>query len=177
MDLLDKLKDAATTGNVLYSEAIEEITKLKESTEGWQEVFLLIKEVVDAVGCKCDQAVPKSPNEPTKVDDATPPAFYPEKIKCMVQSIRDNCGCSYAGAGRGDCEHAVGLPGKSIPGQHDGDDDTVDHYGKPNGWCWFCWHSHQLAEAHEMNALCEDCCTQDVSECLERKKADDAEEN
>lgn len=48
--------------------------------------------------------------------------------------------CLLAGPGRGDCEHAVGLPGKSIPGQHDGDDDTVDHYGKPNGWCWFCWN-------------------------------------
>jgi len=51
--------------------------------------------------------------------------------------------CSLAGPGRGDCENFVGLPGKSIPGQHDGDDDTVDHCGKPNGWCWHCWLMHE----------------------------------
>lgn len=45
-------------------------------------------------------------------------------------------GCALSGPSRGDCEHALGLPGKSIPGQHDGLDDTVDVYGKPNGWCW-----------------------------------------
>lgn len=47
--------------------------------------------------------------------------------------------CVYSGPGRGDCEHFLGLPGKSIPGQHDGQDDTVDHRGKPNGWCQRCW--------------------------------------
>ena len=57
-------------------------------------------------------------------------------------------GCTLAGLGRGDCEHFIGLPGKSIPGQHNGD-DTVDVYGKPNGWCWSCWKSHQLAKARE----------------------------
>lgn len=53
-------------------------------------------------------------------------------------------GCTLAREARGDCEHFVGLPGKSIPGQHDGPDDTVDVYGKPNGWCWSCWKSHQI---------------------------------
>ncbi len=53
-------------------------------------------------------------------------------------------GCTLAEPGRGDCEHAVGLPGHSIPGQHDGPDDTVDAYGKPNGWCWSCWKSHKI---------------------------------
>jgi hypothetical protein len=52
-------------------------------------------------------------------------------------------GCTLAGPGRGDCEHFIGLPGKSMPGQHDGPDDTVDVYGKPNGWCWRCWLTHQ----------------------------------
>lgn len=55
--------------------------------------------------------------------------------------------CNLARPGRGDCEHAVGLPSKSIPGQHDGPDDTVDHCGIPNGWCAPCWNVHQLAKA------------------------------
>ena len=56
-------------------------------------------------------------------------------------------GCTLAGPGRGDCAHFVGLPGKSIPGQHDGKDDTVDCYGKPNGWCWSCWKDYKLQVA------------------------------
>lgn len=54
--------------------------------------------------------------------------------------------CAYAGPGRGDCESFVGLPGRSIPRQHDGDDDTVDVYGKPNGWCWHCWLMYQRGQ-------------------------------
>jgi len=74
-------------------------------------------------------------------------------------------GCEYSGSpGRGDCENFIGLPGESIPGQHDGDDDTVDHYGKPNGWCWYCWKSYQLNRAinerdealDALEALCND---------------------
>lgn len=61
----------------------------------------------------------------------------------------DKNGCAFAGPGRGDCEHAVGLPGKSVPGQHDGPDDTVDAYGKPNGWCWFCWRGYRIARLEE----------------------------
>jgi len=57
----------------------------------------------------------------------------------------DGGGCTLTAPGRGDCEHAVGLPGKLIPpGQHDGADITVDAYGKPNGWCWSCWKNHQI---------------------------------
>ena len=52
-------------------------------------------------------------------------------------------GCTLTGPGRGDCLHFIGLPGRSIPGQHDGPDDTVDEYGKPNDWCWLCWKSNQ----------------------------------
>ena len=51
--------------------------------------------------------------------------------------------CRYARPGRGDCAHFVGLPGKSIPGRHDGPDDTVDEYGIPNGWCEYCWLQHK----------------------------------
>ena len=62
----------------------------------------------------------------------------------MAQIDDEDAHCSYAGPGRGDCDHFVGLPGESIPGQHDGPDDTIDVYGKPNGWCWFCWHGLQI---------------------------------
>jgi len=55
-------------------------------------------------------------------------------------------GCQLAGPGRGDCEHAIGLPGIPITGQHDGEDTTVDANGKPNGWCWYCWQAHQIKE-------------------------------
>lgn len=53
-------------------------------------------------------------------------------------------GCLFSGIGRGNCEHAIGLPGKSVPGLHDGDDDTVDEYGRPNGWCEVCWRGRQI---------------------------------
>lgn len=62
---------------------------------------------------------------------------------------RDGC-CELAGPGRGDCAHFVGLPGKSVPGQHDGKDDTLDAYGKPNGWCWSCWRQHKIAVLERM---------------------------
>ena len=68
-----------------------------------------------------------------------------ERAEAALADLQNGGGC-HAGKGRGDCEHFVGLPGKSIPGQHDGPDDTVDEYGKPNGWCWQCWKSHQLAD-------------------------------
>lgn len=57
------------------------------------------------------------------------------------KSIR---GCLLSKLGRGDCEHAVGLPGKSIPGRHDGPDDTLDEYDRPNGWCEVCWRGRQI---------------------------------
>ena len=60
------------------------------------------------------------------------------------QEDQDGGGCSFAGVGRGDCSNYVGLPGHSIPDQHDGEDDTVDCYGKPNGWCWSCWKSEKI---------------------------------
>lgn len=50
----------------------------------------------------------------------------------------------------GDCLHFIGFPGKSIPGQHDGRDDTVDEYGKPNGWCWSCWKTHQIEQLNSL---------------------------
>lgn len=78
--------------------------------------------------CNCDQALKLK-----------------EKLKDVAEGV-----CVYSGPGRGDCEHAVGLPGKSIPGQHDGDDDTVDHTGKPNGWCSPCWREYQLRQLERL---------------------------
>lgn len=53
-----------------------------------------------------------------------------------------SCTCSEPG----DCEYRIGIPGTSIPGAHDGPDDTVDVYGKPNGWCWMCWKTYQIEQ-------------------------------
>ena len=64
----------------------------------------------------------------------------------------DGGGCELSGRGRGDCFNAVGLPGETVPDQHDGPDDTVDVYGRPNGWCWQCWKSHQIDELQSINA-------------------------
>lgn len=59
--------------------------------------------------------------------------------------VEDGCGCTLAGPNRGDCEHFVGIPSPfHKPRQHDGDNDTVDCYGKPNGWCWSCWKSYKI---------------------------------
>lgn len=62
-----------------------------------------------------------------------------------IERALNGGGCTLSGPGRGDCEHEIGLPGKSIPGQHDGEDDTVDVYGKPNEWCWSCWKSYRIS--------------------------------
>jgi hypothetical protein len=65
----------------------------------------------------------------------------------MTNDLARNGGCTLAGPGRGDCAHFIGLPGESIPNQHDGADDTLDVYGKPNGWCWSCWKDQKIARA------------------------------
>lgn len=61
--------------------------------------------------------------------------------------------CLFATFGRGDCWNYVGLPGRSMPGKHNGPDDTVDCYDKPNGWCWSCWKSHQLEKTQRSNRM------------------------
>ena len=68
-------------------------------------------------------------------------------MKMQMKKIIEEGTCSrtgWSGISVGNCIRAIGLPGKSIPGQHDGPDDTVDGHGKPNGWCWSCWRSHQI---------------------------------
>jgi hypothetical protein len=78
-----------------------------------------------------------------QIDNAQQQASPREEPKTEIPGVLNHSehGCEYSRAGRGDCEHYVGLPGRSIPGQHDGTDDTVDVYGRPNGWCWRCWLS------------------------------------
>jgi hypothetical protein len=50
--------------------------------------------------------------------------------------------CLFAGEGRGDCEHFVGLPDfRNITDANHA--EFVDEYGKPLGWCWVCWLKHQ----------------------------------
>ena len=65
--------------------------------------------------------------------------------------------CRFKGPGRGDCFHFVGLPERSIPGQHDGPDDTVDEYGIPNDWCEYCWLSYKYEQLQKTIMKCEVC--------------------
>jgi len=69
--------------------------------------------------------------------------FSSQQLKAEVERLKGSDFCQLTKPGRGDCEHFIGLPGISIPGQHDGHDDTKDCYDKPNGWCWACWRSYE----------------------------------
>ncbi len=89
-----------------------------------------------------DKHLPQSSNPPRMPTHILGP---PEQTTTVTGG-----GCTFAMSEGGDCEHAIGLPGKSIPGQHDGPDNTVDEYGKPNGWCWSCWKSHQIDELRKL---------------------------
>ncbi len=79
--------------------------------------------------------------------------YLSARAKELCRKLLSGGGCYFATGGRGDCYHYVGLPGRSVPGQHDGDDDTVDHYGKPNGWCWSCWKSRRLEKMQRSNRM------------------------
>jgi hypothetical protein len=68
-----------------------------------------------------------------------------EELKARLEQP----GCLLAESGRGDCEHFIGFPGLIVKGQHDGP-PTQDVYGKPNGWCWFCWWSYRTHKAEEI---------------------------
>jgi len=80
--------------------------------------------------------------------------------------------CLYAAPGRGDCEHFVGLPGLIVKGHHDGP-PTEDEYGKPNGWCWYCWLSHKAHIATErLNAMKQDDSLNSVQEDIDNLRLD-----
>jgi hypothetical protein len=79
------------------------------------EALALLREKPEAMGLTCCPGIPDSDDPPT---------------------------CKYAGPGRGDCEHFVGLPSGL-------NESTTDVYGKPNDWCWFCWLSYRLVKAQE----------------------------
>ena len=61
------------------------------------------------------------------------------KLGRTVETMQATHGCLLSGPGRGDCWHALGLPGKR---EHP---ETIDHYGRPNGWCQVCWQSERIA--------------------------------
>ncbi len=92
-------------------------------------------------------------DEVLEVLDGPSPAYLQERVRELCRRLTDGGRCHFATAGRGDCWNYVGLPGRSIPGKHDGPDDTRDHYGKPNGWCWLCWKSYQLEKTQRCNRL------------------------
>lgn len=93
-------------------------------------------------------------NPPVEVTDLVNVVGPETTVPAQTKSW-DNMGCSLAGPGRGDCFHFIGYPSPiHKPGQHDGFDDTVDSYGKPNGWCWSCWKDYRLEKAlSELSAL------------------------
>jgi hypothetical protein len=73
------------------------------------------------------------------------------RLLAFVHNTDIAMNCLYAGgkAGAersgGDCEHALGLnrpgpDGEAIP-------RSTDIYGKPEGWCWWCWKQYQLRQA------------------------------
>lgn len=71
-----------------------------------------------------------------------------DTLLAEVERFKDYHGCAFAGPGRGDCESHTNYKGISIPDQHDGSDDTEDVYGRPNGVCWWCWHTEQIRRLH-----------------------------
>lgn len=103
-----------------------------------------LKKRLEGLGGEFNQAI-DSNNELCKDVISVAVGKVEKEMNDLKKKINSG-GCTLAGPGRGDCEHAVGLPGESIPGQHDGDDDTVDVYGKPNGWCWSCWKDYRIRE-------------------------------
>ena len=54
--------------------------------------------------------------------------------------------CRFAGPGRGDCEHYVGIP------KEEKYPETVDEYGIPHGWCEYCW---SVEKRNRLTALLE----------------------
>ena len=113
---------------------------------------------------KWDDGGPKCQDCQNKKSPPVGMVAWPEEgdacicIVCLRERFRElesalekatNGGCAFALLRPGNCETEVGLPGRSVPGQHDGDDDTVDANGKPNGWCWSCWKTHEQGRFHE----------------------------
>lgn len=63
-------------------------------------------------------------------------AVYAASVEAPAVAETPNVYCTLASPGRGDCEHFVGLP-ETL------DESTTDAYGKPHGWCAYCWLSHR----------------------------------
>ena len=56
-----------------------------------------------------------------------------------VEKLQRTRGCLRSDAGRGDCHNFVGIPSTL---EHP---TTIDHYGRPHGWCQVCWQSERIS--------------------------------
>ena len=79
----------------------------------------------------------------------------PETYGVMVQSLvaalapfGSDTFCTLAKPGRGDCEHYIGLPSVL-------DETTTDEYGRPRGWCAYCWQSYRLTQTEQQLTGCD----------------------
>ena len=72
--------------------------------------------------------------------DITQPDIFAELKAAAGRFTRS---CLLAGVGRGDCEHAVGLPDVE-------DQKTTDEYGRPLGWCEICWRGERIRRLNLM---------------------------
>jgi hypothetical protein len=73
--------------------------------------------------------------------EAEQPAVAAGCITLRPASASPRVWCRFAGPGRGDCRHAVGLPTVfSYP-------ETTDEYGIPHGWCEYCWSENRQQRA------------------------------
>lgn len=124
---------------------------LRERVEKAEACCAEMREVLEKSPALYDTAASRQRKAHALSTDCGKGWLSPEKVKELQTGLL-NVGfmCAFSGPGSlGDCKHFVGLPGKSIPGQHDGKDDTVDVYGKPNGWCWPCWKDYRIGKLQE----------------------------
>ncbi len=120
-------------------QAADEIERLRAQIPDRAALEVVLEELeaqINAMGSHIEKLTAQIPDRATLGE-----VLSYEQQRAKLNGL-DNC--TLAGPGRGDCWNFVGLPGKSIPDHHDGPDDTVDEYGKPNGWCWSCWKSEQI---------------------------------
>jgi len=148
-DLIERLREHAEH----HKELSYECDCKPEDTRNWQHYLTDLEAAAEIERLKEEYK-----RLTTLTDNWRSEALYGDRriheLSAEVERLKDGGGCTYTRFGRGDCEHFVGLPGLSIPDQHDGDDDTVDAYGKPNGWCWSCWKSYKIErQAAEIGEL------------------------
>lgn len=70
------------------------------------------------------------------------PQQQAQSISASKYSLDHGGVCTRCKPGEGDCLHFVGLPAVL-------NEDNTDVYGKPHGWCWYCWLGYRLERANE----------------------------